>query len=147
MTAAATEPIPSDSWAKQLEQLKTLYKHVRPPILVALNILLHDANVSVDDAKARAAARGVRITAASLNAAKTLLSRMDTAPATKPAAAPTTTPTRAPRRTRSGEIPFDTEALVRGVVAKLQTQGNAEAERLRDGIRRALAALQATLEA
>jgi hypothetical protein len=37
----------------------------------------------------------------------------------------------------------DAEALVRGFVAKLQGQGNAEAERLRDAIRKAIAVLQA----
>jgi hypothetical protein len=36
-------------------------------------------------------------------------------------------------------------ALVRGVVAKLQGQGNAEADRLRDAMRKAIAVLQAAV--
>ena len=80
MTATATLPV-SDPWTTQIEQLRTRYKHVRPPVLAALNILINDQNISVDDAKAQADQRGVRITAASINAAKTLLSRMDVTPA------------------------------------------------------------------
>jgi hypothetical protein len=40
-----------------------------------LNVVVLDPDVSVDDAKARAAPHGVRVTAAS--AARTLFSRMD----------------------------------------------------------------------
>lgn len=47
------------------------------------------------------------------------------------------------RRTRAAQPTLDTEALVRGVVAKIKGQGNAEAERLREGIRKAIAVLQA----
>src|SRR5262245_4242502 len=143
MTAIETAPT-SDSWAAQLEQLRARYKHVRPPVLAALNILIHDQNISIDDAKAQAALHGVRITAASVAAARTLLSRMDGLPT---AVAPTTTsaPTRAPRRSRTPEKGLDAEALVRGFVAKLQGQGNAEAERLREAIRKAIAVLQAAV--
>lgn len=146
MTATDTVPV-SDSWTRQLDQLKSRYKHVRPPILVALNILLHNADISVDDAKAQAALHGTRITAASLNAAKTLLAKMDAqdiaTEAPRPPAA--TAPTRPARRPRAADAPVDAEALIRGVVSKLQTQGNVEAERLRDGIRKAISALQGVL--
>jgi len=78
---SATETAPAtDSWAAQLEQLRARYKHVRPPVLAALNILVHDQNISMDDAKAHASLHGVRITAASVAAAGTLLSRMDGPP-------------------------------------------------------------------
>jgi hypothetical protein len=53
MTATATLPA-SDPWTTQLEQLRARYKHVRPPVLAALNILINDQNISVDDAKAQA---------------------------------------------------------------------------------------------
>jgi hypothetical protein len=39
----------------------------------------------------------------------------------------------------------DAESLIKNVVARIQGQGNVEAERLRNGIRKAIAALQATL--
>src|SRR5262245_43401006 len=79
MTATESAPA-ADSWTAQLEQMRARYKHVRPPILAALNILLHDQNISLDDAKAQADLHGVRITAASVAAARTLLSRMDGSP-------------------------------------------------------------------
>jgi hypothetical protein len=143
----ATTSSPTDAWTQQLEQLRGRYRHLRPAVLAALNILIHDENVSVDDAKARADLHGVRITAASLNAARTVLSRMDTPPAAgpTPAAKAPVSPARATRRARAPEAPLDAEALIRGVVTKLQTNGNVETERLRDGIRKAIAALQATL--
>ena len=43
------------------------------------------------------------------------------------------------------EKAVDAEALVRGFVAKLQGQGNAEAERLREAMRKAIAVLQAAV--
>ncbi|HEX6813995.1 MAG TPA: hypothetical protein VF384_20395 [Planctomycetota bacterium] len=141
MTATETAPT-TDSWAAQLEQLRARYKHVRPPVLAALNIMIHDQNISIDDAKAQASVHGVRITAASVAAARTLLSRMD-GPPTPVAPTTTSAPTRAPRRPRVPEKAVDAEALVRGFVAKLQGQGNAKADRLRDAIRKAIAVLQA----
>ena len=45
MTDTATEPLPAatnDTWTEQLVQLKARYKHVREPVLAALNILIHD---------------------------------------------------------------------------------------------------------
>ena len=152
MTATATMA-DSDTWTSQLEQLRVRYKHVRPPILAALNILLHNANISIDDAKAQAQVYGVRITAASMNAARTLLSRMD-APTAATAPTTTATPTsaaptarRAPRRPRAADAPLDAEALIKNVVAKLHTQSAAEADRLRDGIRKAIGTLQSLVGA
>src|SRR5688572_21565577 len=109
----ATESIPSaDAWTQQLEQLRARYKQVRPPTLAALNVLIFDPQISVDDAKARAALHGVRITAASVAAARTLLERMDSPSiAAAPAAMPSTT--REPRRPRPADKTIDAEALVR----------------------------------
>jgi hypothetical protein len=147
----ATTSSPTHAWTQQLEQLRGRYRHLRPAVLAALNILIQDENITVDDAKARADLHGVRIAAASMNAARTVLSRMDaqttasSAPAAGAPASPSPSPERATRRARAAEAPLDAEALIRGVVTKLQTQGNVETERLRDGIRMAIAALQATL--
>jgi len=143
-----SEPaITTDSWAAQLEQLKARYKHVRQPILVALNILLHDPNISVAGAKAQAAQHGTRITAASVAAAQRLLERRDAPPAATsvPTATAPQRPARRDRPARVAGIPFDAEALVRGVVAKIQGQGSAETERIREAVRRAIAALQAAI--
>jgi hypothetical protein len=152
MTATETmaAPTTTDTWTAEMAQLRNRYKAVREPILAALNLLHQDPNITDDDAKARAAMRGVRITAASINGARNLLLKAGdvqtitatpTTPATPRSAA--AAPQRAARRARPAESSVDAEALIRQVVGKLQSQGNAEAERLRDGIKKAMAALQA----
>jgi hypothetical protein len=147
----AAHSAPTDAWTVQLEQLRARYRHVRPPILAALNILILDPSISIEDAKARAALHGVRITAASMASARTLFSRMDsqTLPAAATNAGPVTNTVastkRETRRARQTDAGIDAEALVRGFVAKLQTQGNAETERLREAMRKAVAVLQAAL--
>jgi hypothetical protein len=151
MTATASEPTTTDTWNQQLAQLRARYKYVREPILVALNILLHDQDISVDDSKARAAQHGARITAASVSAARTLLSRMDndkpagTTATTNSAATQPTRP-RPARRVRPADGHVDADALIRQVVAKLQSKSDSEAERVRDGIRRAITILQGLIE-
>ena len=149
-TEPMTVPTTTDTWTAEMAQLRNRSKAVREPILAALNILNQEPNITDDDAKARAAMRGVRITAASLNGARTLLAKATTAPeaatpATEPAAAPTPrqAPQRPARRVRAAEADLDAGALIRQVVGRIQGQGNAEADRLREGIRKALAALQA----
>ncbi len=151
-TTTIESPVPPtstyDSWEAQFAQLKARYPKVREPILVALHILTQDPDISLDDAKAQAALRGVRITAASVNAAQRLLSRQAGAPAATSRAAPTQTAGTAPAKTRRQRRPrapkpsLDTESLIRGVVAKIEDQGAAEAERLREAIRKAIAVLQ-----
>ena len=145
MTATETMPAPTttDLWANEMAHLRSRYKTVREPILAALNLLLQDANITDDDAKARAAMRGIRITAASINGARNLLAKRDTAgAATDAPARPATTTV---RRVRPAPAEIDAEGLIRQVVGKLQSQGTAEAERLREAMRKAVAVLQATL--
>jgi len=145
-TMIATEAAPqNDTWTAQLEQLRVRYRHASPAILAALNILVHNQNITVDDAKAQAERHGARITTASMKAAHVLLSRMDTlalatAPTTPAASAK---PKHPPRRQRATDAAVDAESLIKGVVAKLQNQTGAEADRVRDGIRRAITILQA----
>lgn len=45
-------------------------------------------------------------------------------------------------RFRTTAPAIDTEALIRGVVSRIQSQGSAEADRLRDAVRKAIALLQ-----
>jgi len=129
-----------------LDELKARYSNVREPIVVALHILLQEPSIPLEAAKETAKAYGVRITAASVAAAQRLISKMDAAPPA-PAVAPaaTTAPTRPARRPRAVEATADAEALIKGVVAKLQAQGGAEAERLRTLIRKAIEVLSSAL--
>jgi S1-C subfamily serine protease len=149
MTDTIPETIPTDTWAAELAQLRARYKHVREPILVALNILMHDENVALEDAKARAAMRGAKITAASVNAAQRLLARREEHRAVTGPIDAAATPTKVVATVRSARPPqpaTNAEALIRDVVQKLQGQGNAEAERLRAAMRKAMAVLQAAVD-
>jgi hypothetical protein len=156
MTATETEatnpPTTADTWTAELAQLRARYKSVREPILAALNLLRQNPNITDSEAKAQAATRGVRITAASISGARNLLAKAGDAPdaTTMPAApatasAPRPAPQRPARRVRPTEADLDPTALIQEVVAKLQTKVNAEADRLRDAIRRAAAVLQAAM--
>src|SRR5687768_14919518 len=84
--------------SRQLAQLRERFPAVRPAVLVALEILLSDSNIAPADAKARAALQGVRITAASLTAARKLMARVD-----NPAQPAPAQPARAGRGRRSGD--------------------------------------------
>jgi hypothetical protein len=125
-----------------LEDLKTRFSNVREPILVALHILLQEPSIPLETAKETAKAYGVRITAASVAAARRLLERMDTEPPAPAATAPAPRPA---RRSRVAEPAQGAEDLIRGVVAKLQAQGSVEADRLRASIRKAIDLLTAAL--
>jgi len=141
MTTTETNPTAtaSDTWTDELAALKARHPHVREPILAALNLLLAEPNITDNDAKARAAMRGVRITAASINGARNLLAKRETAVPAQ--AAPATERPARPRRELAPEPAVDAESLIKQVVGKLQAQGNAEAERLRDAMRKAMAVL------
>lgn len=152
MTATETMTTMNDTWTAEMAQLRARYKTVREPILAALNLLLQDENISDEDAKARAAMRGVRITAASINGARNLLAKRDSAQ--EAAATPTSpnataekapAPVRATRRIRAAEGNLDAAAMIQQVVAKLQQQGSVETERLKDAIRKAIATLSAAV--
>ena len=138
---------PTEPWGDLFAKLQLRYPKVREPILAALTALMQNPGIDVDHAKAVAAANGVRITAASVGAAERLLSRQDrhdepqaamrpTVPATPAAAHPGSG-----RRQRVQAHDVDAEALIKQVVDKIQGAGNAEAERLRETMRRAVAML------
>ena len=100
MTATETDTISNDTWTAEMAQLRSRFKTIREPILAALNLLMQDPNITDDDAKARAAMRGVRITIASINGARNLLAKRDTAVAVTEAPTRTAAPT--VRRVRPG---------------------------------------------
>jgi hypothetical protein len=147
MTDTATATIPTTEWNTAFQNLKARYPKVREPIVVALHILQQNPDIALDDAKAQAALHGARITAASVSAAQRLMSRQDGAQApaaakTKPAPKPATP--RARRATRA-DTPVDIEGVVRDAVARISASGNAETERLRAAIRKAITVLEAAV--
>ena len=139
----ATQSVPA-TWDAQFAALKARFPHVRDAILVALHILSQNPNVSDDDAKAQAALLGTRITAASIAGARRLMAKQEGRPAAEPVAATPAAPARV-RRPRAADAAVDAEALIRGLVGKLQGQGAADTERLKDAMRKAIAVLQAAM--
>ena len=87
------------------------------------------------------------MTAASVNAARHLVDRNATTSGATPALAPTTAAaeSRRTRRTRAAQAPLDVDALIRTTVGKIQDQGAAEAERLRQAIRKVITLLEAAV--
>ncbi len=129
------------SWDAAFAELKARFPKLREPIVVALHILMQNPDIALDDAKARANLHGVRITAASIAAAQRILTKQEPVPATKAPAVPPA-PKAAPRRERTA-VASDPAGMIQQVVARLQQQSDAEAERLRVAIRKAIAVLQA----
>jgi len=148
-TATATSPTTKNTaWNDQFAALKARYPHVRDAILVALHIISQDPDIAIDDAKAQAQVHGVRITAASINAARRLLSRQDSAPANAPKAKGATAPIAKSPTRRARPAPtasVDAEALIRQVADKIRAEGSLEAQRLRDAMRRAITMLEAAV--
>lgn len=118
------------------------------PILAALAALMQNPDIDAEHAKAVAAANGIRITAASIAGAQRLLERQD---ATTEIAPPKDKPAKAVAKARPGrparrpEANLDVEALIRATAERIQTQGNVEADRLRDAMLKAIAVLQAAV--
>jgi hypothetical protein len=143
----ATDRAPESTTTRpnlSLDEMKARFSNVREPIVVALHVLLREPDISLENAKGSAKAYGVRITAASVSAARRRMERMDNAPAAPATAAPTA-PTRPARRPRAAEPAQDVEELVRGLAAKVRAQSSADAERLRNAVRRAVDLLNAAL--
>jgi hypothetical protein len=141
-TASASE----STWDAQLKALKARYPAVRDTILFCLHALTENPDAEVEDLKALASDHGLRVTAASVNGAKTLLARASTAPAPKAKATAeggTEDEQPRPRRPRSAEPAADTDALIRGLVGKLEARSSAEADKMREAMRRAIGILMA----
>jgi len=146
--AMTESPTATDAWTAQFADLKKRFPKVREAILVAKHILMQDTDVTMDDAKARAAMHGVRITAASMNGARRLLDNQGGSDAAQDAPAAPKPERKAPKRPARPApraTATDAETLIRSVVGKLQVQANAEADRLRAAMRKAIEVLQAAV--
>jgi hypothetical protein len=115
--------------------------------LFAIAALQDNPDIAIDDLKTLASQQGIRVTAASVNAAKRLLDPENaTTPVVAPAGLnPAPARERLARRVRAAEAPLDANALIQDVVAKIQAQGNAEVERMREAVRKAITALEAAV--
>jgi hypothetical protein len=128
------------------EGLKARYPTVRDTILFCLHALTENPDAEIDDLKALANQHGLRVTAASVNGAKTLLARASMAPepkAKETAEDATEDEQPRPRRPRVTEPTADTDALIRGLVGKLEARSSAEADKMHEAMRRAIGILTA----
>jgi hypothetical protein len=147
-TAPITTPPENNPWAENLAAQKARFPNAKDSILFAIAALQDNPDIEIDDLKALASQQGIRVTAATVNAAKRLL---DPENATTPVVAsaalnPAPARERLARRVRAAETPLDANALIQDVVAKIQAQGNAEVERMREAVRKAITALEAAVE-
>lgn len=148
MTTVETDPKPAPTttpktWIDTFADLQPRFPGTKDSILFCVHALENDAAVELDDLKARASAHGIRVTAASLAAARRLLDPNQASPATSKAAGSRKGNRGRPARPRAGD--FDPEALIRGVVEKIEQSRNAEADRLRECIRKAIQVLEASV--
>src|SRR5262245_35057653 len=143
----ASEPPPDNAWDQQFDRLRSRFPGVKDTILFCVHALQHGSDVDLESLKAQAAMYGLRITGASLNAARRPLDpnaaprprrraervaalTADPAPppvaASLPAPVPPPVPPPVPAsRGRGRPAPPEpaaaVEAMIRGVVAKMQT--------------------------
>ena len=77
MTETQTLPptTPTDDWNAQFAALKSRFPKVRDTILLAFYVLQSNPDIALDDLKAQAKLHGIKVTAASVNAARRLMGR------------------------------------------------------------------------
>ena len=122
--------MPNDAFAV----LKAQFPKAKDTIVFCVHVLQQNGDAGLDELKAQAGLHGLRVTAASVAAARRLLAG-DGGEAQVPAK---------PRaRANVANVGGDAEALLRQVLVKVQGQGQAEAERLRAAMRKAVALLEA----
>src|SRR5262245_16216634 len=69
----ASEPPPDNAWDQQFDRLRSRFPGVKDTILFCVHALQHGSDVDLESLKAQAAMYGLRITGASLNAARRVL--------------------------------------------------------------------------
>ncbi|MEZ6036531.1 MAG: hypothetical protein R3F29_03555 [Planctomycetota bacterium] len=138
------------SWNDYFNTIQARYPKVSTPILVALHILTQHPDIALLDAKAQAAVHGVRITAASVSAARRLLQRQTPATVAKTAGKAKTA-----RMAKMVRVPadvfatppsgFNIEKLVRSTIESIRADADAEAARLREAMQQVVTILQAAI--
>jgi hypothetical protein len=149
-TETATESAPTTKvpgWEEHLAALQDRFPKVKPTILFAFHTLQTDPDIVLDDLRARAEMHGLRVTAATLSAALRLASRNAPTNGKAEEPAPKAAKTKSPRtrQRRPRQAPLDVEGVIRAAVERVQATGDAEAEWLREAIRKAAALLEAAV--
>ncbi len=144
MTERETQP---DDWNAQFAALKARFPKAKDSIVFAIHALQSNSDIALDDLKAQANLHGIRVTASSVTAAQRLLAPTSATngAAASPAPKATAAKTRRRRKPRAAKAPLDVESLIRTTVGKIQDQGAADSDRLREAIRKAIGVLQAAV--
>lgn len=133
-------PAPTNAWDEQFQRLRARFPGTKDTILFCVQALMQGVHVAIDDLKAQAQMHGLRITAASLNAANKLLSPQPKKVAAKvghaSAAAPLTS--RGQRLPGSAPMAAGVEGLIRQVVELVQRQSDVRAATMQKAIKDAL---------
>ena len=147
MTDPEAAPPTTDTWEGILEALSRRYPGQKHSVLFCIYKLQQNPDVTLRDFRAEAELHGIPVGGRTLHAAKELLGLNKPQAAASPAAE-TTPATPARRRQRTGEpgAGDSIESKVLAAVRQIQSNAGAEADQLRDAIRRAIAILQQALD-
>jgi hypothetical protein len=146
VTDPEAAPPTTDTWEGILEALSRRYPGQKHSVLFCIYKLQQNPDVTLRDFRAEAELHGIPVGGRTLHAAKELLG-LHKPPAAATAAAETT-PATTRRRQRASEpgTGDSIESKVLAAVRQIQSNAGAEADQLRDAIRRAIAILQQALD-
>jgi hypothetical protein len=148
--SSSANDIDTAAWAAHLKLLQSRFPNTKPQILFAARAIEQTPDVNLDALKEQADHYGLRVTGATLKAARRLL---DPAAAEVPAtegsvdgatAVAVAAPAR--RRGRRADPSSTVEDLLRKAVGQIEARAAGELNRVRNSVRKALAALQEALQ-
>ncbi len=129
---------PTSAWDTQFARLRERFRGVKDTILFCVHAIQSGADADIDDLKAQAQLHGLRITGASLNAARRLILGGDARPATR-----TIAPSQAaPRRAR--QIEGRSQPMVAGALS--QEESNKKLAAMRGAMEEALSIIDDVLQ-
>ncbi|HEX6810991.1 MAG TPA: hypothetical protein VF384_05140 [Planctomycetota bacterium] len=149
MTEPELVPPTTDTWEGILEALSRRYPGQKNSVLFCIYKLQQNPDVTLRDFRAEAELHGIPVGGRTLHVAKGLLGLQKPPAAAATPAEAGTAPAASRRRQRAsegGSAGDSIESKVLAAVRQIQSNAGAEAEQLRDAIRRAIAILQQALD-
>src|SRR5262245_21053741 len=143
------EPLqaPTPDWNTEFARLRQRFRGVKDTILFCVHALQQNQHLALDDLKAQATLHGLRITAASLNAAHRLLT-----PQPPPPAIAAATAGAAPRSRRGrhapmprSEPPGDMERMIVEILERVRAESAARIAQLEAALREAMTVIRDAL--
>lgn len=127
MSEAQNEPYGTPAWDAVSRELEPRFPGIKDSVLCCIHCLEADPDTTLDVMKERATGFGLRVTAASANAARRLLDE-------KP-----------PKS--NGTRGIKPDALIKSIAAQIERHRNGEVERMKAALRKSIQVLQAALDA